>query len=54
MKTTRQLTLETVSGRQKTIFIDGHKTSFTLEDAFWYALKEIAVSKNISLPTSFG
>ena len=31
------------------IVIDGHKTSISLEDVFWSALKEIAASRNLSL-----
>ena len=33
---------------------DGRNISFSLEDAFWNSLKEIAVSKNTSLPTLVG
>ena len=29
----------------RTVYIDGHKTSINLEDAFWGALKEIAQAK---------
>jgi len=30
------------SFKRRTIYIDGHKTTISLEDAFWTALKEIA------------
>jgi predicted DNA-binding ribbon-helix-helix protein len=33
------------------ITIAGHRTSITLEDVFWKALKEIAKSKGVSLAT---
>ena len=32
---------------KRSITIAGHTTSITLEDAFWNALKEIAISKNV-------
>jgi predicted DNA-binding ribbon-helix-helix protein len=31
------------------IVIDGHKTSISLEDAFWKALREIAQGRNVRL-----
>ncbi|HLG81046.1 MAG TPA: ribbon-helix-helix domain-containing protein [Bradyrhizobium sp.] len=31
------------------IVIAGHKTSISLEDVFWNALKEIAASRNLTL-----
>ena len=31
------------------IVIAGHKTSVSLEDAFWQALKEIAAARDVSL-----
>jgi predicted DNA-binding ribbon-helix-helix protein len=34
---------------KRSIVIAGHKTSVSLEDAFWKALKEIAVSRNMTL-----
>jgi len=34
---------------KRSIVIAGHKTSVSLEDAFWKALKEIAVSRTITL-----
>ena len=33
----------------RSVVIAGHSTSVTLEDAFWKALKEIALSKNVSV-----
>jgi predicted DNA-binding ribbon-helix-helix protein len=34
---------------KRSIVIAGHKTSVSLEDAFWKGLKEIASSRNITL-----
>jgi predicted DNA-binding ribbon-helix-helix protein len=34
---------------KRSIVIAGHKTSVSLEDAFWRALKEIAVSREMTL-----
>jgi len=34
---------------KRSIVIAGHKTSVSLEDAFWQGLKEIAVLKQITL-----
>jgi predicted DNA-binding ribbon-helix-helix protein len=34
---------------KRTITIDGHKTSVTLEDEFWIGLREIARRKNATL-----
>jgi len=34
---------------KRTITIDGHKTSVTLEDEFWMGLREIARHKNATL-----
>lgn len=34
---------------KRSIVIAGHKTSVSLEDAFWKCLKEIAGSRNITL-----
>jgi len=34
---------------KRTITIDGHKTSVTLEDEFWVGLREIAHRKNATL-----
>ena len=35
---------------KRSISIDGHKTSITLEDAFWSGLKEIAQAQGTSVP----
>jgi predicted DNA-binding ribbon-helix-helix protein len=34
---------------KRSIVIAGHKTSVSLEDAFWDALKEIAIVRNATL-----
>ena len=34
---------------KRSIVIDGHKTSVSVEDAFWSSLKEIARRKHITL-----
>jgi predicted DNA-binding ribbon-helix-helix protein len=34
---------------KRSIVLEGHKTSVSLEDAFWQALKDIATSKRKSL-----
>lgn len=34
---------------KRSIVITGHKTSVSLEDAFWGALKDIAASRNVTL-----
>ena len=34
---------------KRSIVITGHKTSVSLEDAFWSALKDIAASRNVTL-----
>ena len=34
---------------KRSIVIAGHKTSVSLEDAFWTGLKDIATSRNITL-----
>jgi len=34
---------------KRSIVIGGHKTSVSLEHAFWQALKEIAILRNMSL-----
>jgi predicted DNA-binding ribbon-helix-helix protein len=36
---------------KRSLAIDGHKTSISLEAAFWSALKEIAAHEGISVPT---
>ena len=35
--------------KKRSILIDGHATSVSVENAFWSELKKIAVTKNISL-----
>jgi predicted DNA-binding ribbon-helix-helix protein len=35
--------------KKRTVVIDGHKTSISLEDAFWTALKEIAHERREAL-----
>jgi predicted DNA-binding ribbon-helix-helix protein len=35
--------------RKRSIKLDGHKTSVTIEDAFWTAFKEIAVAQGTSV-----
>ncbi|MBX9977168.1 MAG: ribbon-helix-helix domain-containing protein [Alphaproteobacteria bacterium] len=37
--------------KKRSVVLNGHGTSVTLEDAFWDALKTIATGKNISLNT---
>jgi predicted DNA-binding ribbon-helix-helix protein len=34
---------------KRSIVIAGHKTSVSLEDAFWQALKEIAIARHLTL-----
>jgi predicted DNA-binding ribbon-helix-helix protein len=34
---------------KRSIVIAGHKTSVSLEDAFWQSLKEIAAARNLTL-----
>ena len=34
---------------KRSIVINGHKTSVSLEDAFWTGLKDIAASRNVTL-----
>jgi predicted DNA-binding ribbon-helix-helix protein len=34
---------------KRSIVIAGHKTSVSLEDAFWKSLKEIAAERNVTL-----
>src|SRR4051812_2367908 len=36
--------------RKRSIHIHGHKTSISLEDEFWRALKEIAALRNARVP----
>ena len=35
--------------RKRSIRLDGHKTSVTLEDAFWDAFKEIAAAQGTTI-----
>ena len=35
---------------KRSTLVDGHKTSVTLEDEFWTALKEIATTQNVGTP----
>ena len=35
---------------KRSTLVDGHKTSVTLEDEFWTALKEIATTQNVGIP----
>jgi predicted DNA-binding ribbon-helix-helix protein len=35
---------------KRSVIIAGHKTSVSLEDAFWSGLKEIASARNLTLP----
>jgi predicted DNA-binding ribbon-helix-helix protein len=39
---------------KRSIVIAGHKTSVSLEDAFWRGLKEIAQNQNVTLSTMVG
>ena len=39
---------------KRSIVIAGHKTSVSLEDAFWRGLKDIAVSRHITLSDLVG
>ena len=39
---------------KRSIVVAGHKTSVSLEDAFWNALKEIAKGRNITLSDLVG
>jgi|SRR5262245_14085669 predicted DNA-binding ribbon-helix-helix protein len=34
---------------KRSIVVSGHKTSVSLEDSFWNALKEIAKARNVTL-----
>lgn len=35
--------------KKRSILINGHRTSVSLEDAFWDVLKKIAAARNVSL-----
>jgi predicted DNA-binding ribbon-helix-helix protein len=39
---------------KRSIVLDGHKTSVSLENEFWLGLREIAARENISLSTLVG
>ena len=39
---------------KRSIVIAGHKTSVSLEDAFWNALKEVAASRDMTLSELVG
>ena len=39
---------------KRSIVLDGHKTSVSLENEFWYALREIAARENTALSTLVG
>jgi predicted DNA-binding ribbon-helix-helix protein len=39
---------------KRSIVIDGHKTSVSLEDAFWTGLKEIALGQKTTLSNMVG
>ena len=39
---------------KRSITIDGHRTSVSLEDAFWEALGEIAAARGISIAAQIG
>jgi predicted DNA-binding ribbon-helix-helix protein len=39
---------------KRSIVIAGHKTSVSLEDAFWRGLKDIAVSRHVTLSDLVG
>jgi predicted DNA-binding ribbon-helix-helix protein len=34
---------------KRSVVVDGHKTSVSLEDAFWSAIKDIAARRNLTL-----
>ena len=34
---------------KRSVIIDGHKTSVSLEDAFWRSLREIAMARGVTL-----
>jgi predicted DNA-binding ribbon-helix-helix protein len=39
--------------RKRTIALDGHKTSVSVEDAFWDALKDIAAAQGTTIGRLF-
>jgi predicted DNA-binding ribbon-helix-helix protein len=50
MKRLKRERLRNTRNTNRSIKIDGHPTSVSLEDAFWNALKEIATSRDVLLP----
>ena len=34
---------------KRSVVVNGHKTSFSIEDQFWAALKSIAAERNLTL-----
>jgi predicted DNA-binding ribbon-helix-helix protein len=50
---------EPVSAREyavvkRSVVVGGHKTSVSLEDAFWTSLKDIAIRRGMTLSTQIG
>ena len=39
------------SSRKHSVTVNGHRTSVTLEDAFWLSLKEIAAARGVAVNT---
>jgi predicted DNA-binding ribbon-helix-helix protein len=39
---------------KRSIYLDGHKTSVSLEDSFWRALKDIARSQDLTIAEVVG
>jgi len=39
---------------KRSVVVSGRKTSVSLEDAFWKALKEIAIARNVTLSDLVG
>jgi predicted DNA-binding ribbon-helix-helix protein len=50
----QELTREPSAIVKRSVVVAGHKTSVTLEDAFWTSLKSIARSRNMSLSEIVG
>ena len=42
-------TLKSAAVRKRSLTLSGHKTSLSLEDAFWSALKDIAAKQQLTL-----
>ncbi|MGD9868726.1 MAG: ribbon-helix-helix domain-containing protein [Hyphomicrobiales bacterium] len=36
--------------RKRSVMVAGHRTSLSLEDAFWKALHEVAAGRGVSVP----